>query len=108
MDEKLRGQGIGSAILNAFREEYADKKFVVEIERADEGAGEEAVRRKELYLSNGMRSAGCIVDVFGVEMELLCFEQAVGFSEYRDFYRNVFSDWVAGNIRLVSGGQASR
>ena len=103
VEEKLRGTGIGSAILSTLWERYSGKKFVLEIESTRSGAGEQALRRKDFYISNGMRSIDCLVDVFGVEMELMTFERPVSFDEYHELYRHIFNDWVAGNIKLVSG-----
>ena len=96
-----RGQGIGSQILKAMREQYAEKGVFLEIEIVDEAAAnyEERKRRKQFYLSNGMTPMNVFVELFGVDMELLGFDCSLTFEEYHDFYRDNYNEWAAEHVK---------
>ena len=80
-----RDRGYGGCALRHLLAEYADRPFVVEIERADEKAADNAerLRRRAFYLSNGMESSGVCVWLFHVEYELLCANGKIGYEAYR-------------------------
>ncbi len=80
-----RDRGYGGFALRYLLREYADRPFVVEIERPDEKAGDNAerLRRRAFYLFNGMESSGVCVWLFHVEYELLCANGSVSYAEYR-------------------------
>lgn len=96
-----RGQGIGSKILKAMRQQYAGKGVFLEIEIVDEAAEnfEERKRRKQFYLSNGMIPMHVFVELFGVDMELLGFDCCLTFEEYHDFYRDNYNEWAAEHVK---------
>lgn len=95
--EKLRGQGVGSAFLQALLVRY--QGLFVEIEAADQEdpTGEKA-RRKQFYLRNGMAEMGVTVILFGVRMELLGCGCCLDFDGYRDFYRTHYNAWAAEHV----------
>lgn len=99
--KKRRGQGIGSKMLKAMREQYAGKGVFLEIEIVDETAEnfEERKRRKQFYLSNGMTPMNVFVELFGVDMELLGFDCCLTFEEYHDFYRDNYNEWAAEHVK---------
>lgn len=99
--KKRRGQGIGSKMLKAMREQYAGKGVFLEIEIVDEAAEnfEERKRRKQFYLSNGMTPMNVFVELFGVDMELLGFDCCLTFEEYHDFYRDNYNEWAAEHVK---------
>ncbi len=101
VSEKRRGQGIGSAVLQAIRQIYAGKGVFLEIEVVDENADnyEERKRRKQFYLANGMTGMGVYVELFGVDMELLGYDCSLTFEEYREFYRKNYNEWAATHIK---------
>ena len=88
VSRKLRGQGLGSAMLEALKERYADTGVFVEIESVYEEADNtaERIRRKKFYLSHDMTQMNVMADVFGVRMELLGWNCWVDFEEYRALY----------------------
>lgn len=95
-----RGRGIGSAALGELRKRYAGKGMFVEIESTGEAADnqQERLRRKQFYLSNGMRPLNVTVMLFGVKMELLGIECEMDFPRYHAFYRDNYSAWAADRI----------
>ena len=97
---KLRGLGIGSRLLDALKRHYAGKGLFVEIESAFEASPnrKERIRRRQFYTKNGMQSAQVMACVFGVDMELLCWNCRVDFARYHAFYRDNYSAWAASNI----------
>lgn len=100
MDKKLRGKGYGSAILNSVIIHYAPKTVFGEIETVFDDCEdlELRIRRKQFYLRNGLKEMGVMVYLFGVKMELLTSDETMTFEEYRDFYKNNYSQWAADHI----------
>lgn len=98
--ERLRDRGVGSRALQALKQGYRGKGLFVEIEDPHEAAPNrhERVRRKRFYLNNGFVPARVMAEVFGVRMELLCWNCRVDFPEYRAFYRAHYSAWAAQHI----------
>ena len=43
------------------------------------------------------------VNLFGVEMEIMAYRCTVGFEEYHEMYKTVFSGKLASRIRLSGG-----
>lgn len=101
VEEKRRGQGNGSKILQKIREQYAGYGVFLEIEIVDESAEnfEERKRRKQFYLSNGMTPMNVFVELFGVDMELLGFDCYLSFEEYHAFYRDNYNEWAAEHVK---------
>ena len=99
----LRGRGVGREALMDLMEVYRARGFFVEIESTFEGApnARERERRKKFYVNCGMEPMGTEVDVFGVRMELLGVRCFLDFGDYRSFYRDNYSPWVADHIREV-------
>lgn len=65
-----------------------------------DGEGAQRLRRKAFYLRNGMVPMDYLVDLFGVEMEVLTFGRALTFEQYYAIYREVLPKQMAGKIRL--------
>lgn len=101
IDESKRDKGYGSAALKLLQERYSAYRFFLETEILDENAdnAEERKRRKEFYLRNGMRELNIYVKLFGVDMELLGYNGAVTFEEYRNLYAKNFSEKRAKNVQ---------
>lgn len=107
IDPRCQGSGMGSAALLELRERYGSDKIVVEIERttgAEAEAAENArerIRRKAFYLRNGMVPVGFLVNLFGVEMEVLTFGRELTFAEYYAVYDRVLPEHMTDKVRLV-------
>lgn len=96
---KLRGQGVGSAFLQALLEKYEGRGLFVEIEAADQDdpTGEKH-RRKQFYLRNGLSEMQVTAILFGVRMELLGRGCTLDFDGYREFYRTHYNPWAAEHV----------
>ncbi|MBQ8199003.1 MAG: GNAT family N-acetyltransferase [Lachnospiraceae bacterium] len=95
-----RSGGIGGEALKSLQEKYSDRRFFLEIESVDKPSPKlpERLRRKKFYLTNGMQEMGVNVKLFGVDMELLGYNCAVSFEEYRNLYLNTYGNWAARNV----------
>ncbi len=97
--EKLRDQGVGSAMLQALLALYEGRGLFVEIEAADrdDPDGSKA-RRKAFYLRNGLSDMHVVAILFGVRMELLGRGCALDFDGYRAFYHDHYNAWAADHV----------
>lgn len=66
------------------------------------GNVQERIRRKAFYLRNGMVPMEFLVDLFGVEMEVLTFGSELTFREYHGIYAGVLPKNMAGRVKLSS------
>ena len=105
-----QGTGVGSRTLQELRERYGEERIVVEIESTLglggsaegnlDGDKDKRLRRKAFYLRNGMVPMGFLVELFGVEMEVLTFGKKITFDQYYAIYREVLPQLLAKKIRL--------
>lgn len=107
IEPRCQGGGLGSVTLRELRERYGSDKIVVEIERttgpeaeAAENA-QERIRRKAFYLRNGMVPMEFLVDLFGVEMEVLTFGRKLTYEEYYAIYDSVLPKHMTDKVRLA-------
>ena len=97
--EKLRDQGVGSAMLQALLALYEGRGLFVEIEAADrDDPTGEIARRKQFYLRNGLEDMHVVAILFGVRMELLGRGCSLDFDGYRAFYHNHYNAWAADHV----------
>ena len=102
---KHQGSGLGGETLGELRKRYGAEKIVVEIERTTGAAGETAqyakdrLRRKAFYLRNGMKPTGLLVELMGVEMEVLTYGRELSFQEYFHMYHRIMGDRTANMVR---------
>lgn len=61
--------------------------------------GRERLRRKAFYLRNGMVPMDFLVDLFGVEMEVLTFGSQITFEQYHGIYAEVLPEEMAEKVR---------
>lgn len=96
IDETIRGKGYGREALIQLRKRYKGRRFFLEIEKPEDGAenNEERIRRKKFYLENGFLETQIVVNLFGVTMELLCYDCKVTFEEYYGLYQSVLGDFI--------------
>lgn len=101
VDEKQRGTGIGSEILQLMHAHYAGKGVFLEIESVYEDCENKAerIRRKHFYEKCGLQSMEVFVWLFGVKMELMSFGCKMTFEEYHAFYRDNYNHWAADHIQ---------
>lgn len=93
--------------MEELRKRYGAERIVVEIERTTGDAGERAdniedrLRRKAFYLRNGMEPADLLVELMGVEMEVLTYGRKLTFQEYYDIYHRVMPGNVDNMVKPV-------
>ena len=121
IEPDCQGGGIGSSTLAELKERYEEERIVVEIESTAETdstgalgeAGKEGratgnsvsgrnerLRRKAFYLRNGMVPMDFLVELFGVEIEVLTFGSEITFEQYYAIYAQVLPASLAEKIRL--------
>ena len=106
VDPGKRCGGYGSKVFPLFFAQYPGKVFILEIEdpnAADVDKEELAIRRrrKNFYLRQGMISMPFIIDLFGVEMEVLTNGHQLDFPEYHGLIRGVYGPIIDQKILLV-------
>ncbi len=103
VSEKARGSGVGSEILKQIRDKYMGKGVFLEIESVYEECDdiENRIKRKSFYIKNGMQSMNILVLLFGVEMELMGFDYAMSFEQYKAFYHDNISPWASEHVEKL-------
>lgn len=104
MEDDVRGQGLGSEAFGLIKERYVGKRFFLEIEDSNAPCEnrQQREKRKQFYLRHGMKPMPYIVDLVGVDMEVLTFECEIPFVEYYAFYDTVLQGRLSKKIKLVS------
>ncbi len=102
VSEAQRGAGIGGAALRLLRQAYRGKRLFLEIESTQTDAENlpERLRRKQFYLRNGLTEMHTLVELFGVEMELLGFDCVVDFAEYQELYIHQLGAWAEDKVKM--------
>jgi len=88
-----RNRGVGAEALRLLQKRYEDKRLFIEIETTEGESDnrEERIRRKSFYLRNNMVPLPYVVNLFGVEMEMLSAGgKMIRFAEYHRMYEEVF------------------
>lgn len=102
-----QGKGLGGETLEELRRRYGAERIVVEIERTEGASAERAdnlrdrLRRRAFYLRNGLSPADLLVELMGVEMEVLTYGRRLTFQEYYDMYDRVMPGSIERMIRKV-------
>ena len=101
--QDLRGKGIGSEALKLARKMYEGKCLFLEIESTKKPCPDidSRQKRKNFYLKNGLSDSGFSVNLFGVEMEILCFERKITFDKYLSLYRYMAGKILKPKITLI-------
>ena len=115
IEPDCQGTGLGSRTLEELQRRYGKERLVVEIEStAEDGAAAiraasghfagnwgERLRRKAFYLRNGMVPMDFMVNLFGVEMEVLTFGGRITFEQYHGIYAGVLPREMAEKVKKV-------
>ena len=104
IDGESRGIGIGSDALKLFTARYAKKRVFLEIEStvsADVEDYDLKIRRKAFYQRNGLAPMGYLVDLFGVEMEIMTFHCNIYFEEYHEMLVHVYGEGIRDKVRFI-------
>ncbi len=104
ISSRQRSSGVGGAAFHMLKERYSDKRFILEIESTEVEADnkEDRIRRKSFYLRNGMTNLKFVVNLSGVEMEVLGNYCLLNFDEYYSIYSEVYGNALGKSVRLVS------
>ena len=96
----LRGAGVGFAALKEVICFYEGKGLFLEIESTFENASNQVQRekRKQFYLSAGLKELHVTAKLFGVNMELLGIGCQMNYDSYQAFYRDNYNEWAAEHI----------
>lgn len=99
-----RGQGVGTAALQALRSHYPGMGLFVEIEStlAPTPDLQLRLRRKAFYLRSGMTEMHTTAKLFGVDMELLGYDCHLDYDGYKAFYFHHYNAWAADHIQKAS------
>lgn len=103
VNEKLRGQGYGSAILSALREEY--KTIVLNVEPLEETAPnyQERVNRFAFYRKNGFVDTGYHVWEIGGMFRVLGTQKNLDVAKYKKIFKKLTMGlW---NVKLLKAEQ---
>lgn len=100
---EYRGQGIGSDALQMLLALYSERQFYLEIECPDETAPNQPdrLRRKAFYLQNGMLETEIRIELFGVEMELLCSQPGLKYEQCERLYRSLVGPMYHKHVRRI-------
>lgn len=76
IDKSCRSKGYGSCAIETLKEEYPDKKQVVDFEMLDDSADNRLQRekRRSFYLRNGYKETGLFLSYLGVDYEVFCMD----------------------------------
>lgn len=102
--EEYRGMGIGSVALMLFKARYMKKRVFLEIESTVSESVEDydiKIRRKSFYQKNGLTPMKYLVDLFGVEMELMTFHCDITFEEYQGMLIHVYGEKVRDKVLFL-------
>lgn len=85
IDSKQRSSGYGGKALNTIRMLYPKMEHVVDLEKVDETANNNEQRnsRRRFYLRNGYIPTGKFLRYFGVDYEILCFNEQFDFDKFK-------------------------
>lgn len=99
---ECRDGGMGTKALGLLKERYADRRFFLEIESTDADVSDRRnrMRRKAFYEKNGLTPTSLLVNLFGVEMEILVNSCTVRYEEYHKIYE-MFGTDIGDKVTLI-------
>lgn len=99
---ECRDGGLGTKALGLLKARYADRRFFLEIESTDADVPDRVnrMRRKAFYEKNGLTPTSLLVNLFGVEMEILVNSCTVRYEEYHEMYE-MFGTDIGDKVTLI-------
>lgn len=104
IEEENRGSGIGSDILKLFFNRYKDKRVFLEIESTVSEQSKDyevRLRRKAFYEKNGLNAQDYLIELYGIEMEIMAFECKISFEEYHELLVHVYGKELGKNVQFI-------
>lgn len=91
IDDKLRGKGYGTAVLQYIRHTHPSNRIILEIEDASASSSdvETCLRRKNFYVKNGYVDQNVHIRMHGVPMEILSSGGSITRSEYLHLWKKL-------------------
>lgn len=91
IDERLRGHGYGSAMLDIVAASHPHNRIIVDAEAVDPAASnnEQRIHRMAFYAHNGYRKSGIAYIWRGVPYEILIRGGSITEREFEDFWNNL-------------------
>ncbi len=89
IEAQYRGCGYGGQALELIERLYPDRQKVVDFERVDESAPNNAQRKKRraFYMRHEYRETGKFISYLGVDYEILCMDEAFDFEMFQRMMR---------------------
>lgn len=99
-----RGRGVGSYAFKLLVDIYPEQYIFLEIEPENEKASNaiQRVRRKKFYLRCGFQETGILWDMYGVPMEVLCYQKQLTLHQCEKMYRYLYGRFWFLPIRRIS------
>ena len=92
ISESCRSAGYGSKVIDSIRNQYFEKRIVLNIEELDEHAdnNHQRIKRKAFYEKNGFSSSGYLVKEPGEQLEMLILGGSISKEEIEAMYKHLF------------------
>ena len=92
IDNKLRGQGYGSKVLESIKQKYSKYRIILCIEEIDKNSNNynQRIKRKEFYIKNGFKEANYTIKERNIIYEMLYYNKKVSLQEYKELIKNYF------------------
>ena len=95
---------MGSQALKLLADIYPEQYIFLEIEPENEKASNalQRIRRKKFYLRCGFQETGILWDMYGVPMEVLCYQKQLTLNQCEKMYRYLYGRFWFLPIRRIS------
>ena len=102
--KEYRNNNAGGRALEQLKEIYKDKKILLEIEILDDKASnyDMRIRRKNFYKRHGFVSSNIFVDLFGVDLEVMCNNCDLSENQYINLYENVIGKERCKDVKIIN------
>lgn len=102
--KEYRNNNAGGRALEQLKEIYKDKKILLEIEILDDKASnyDMRIRRKNFYKRHGFVSSNIFVDLFGVDLEVMCNNCNLSQEQYINLYENVIGKELSKDVKIIN------
>lgn len=107
IDNKLRGQGYGSKVLELIKDKFNEKRIILNIEQVNKNAfnNEQRLKRKKFYQNNGFKSLNFTVKEGTEIYEMLCYSKNnsnVDKKEYEILVKNFLGKFLYKVYKKIS------
>ena len=107
IDNKLRGRGYGTLILDLIKDKYSENRIILNIEKLDENSAnyEQRLKRKAFYEKNSFKSLEYFVKEGPEFYEMLYYSKnnlRVEKQEYEELVRNYLGKAFYGIYKIIS------